>query len=336
MTAEQASALAKDFAERLERDLPRLVVSRMTKSPAPGQGPHRLVAEQRLQDHGRALLAARQGAPHRLDPGHLGRGRRLPRRWRPVLHRPGRAGPRRGARRPVRPAQRLTPRQVDLAAALGHQQQRVGGEGGGRRRSGRRGPSPRTRPCCTHACRRPSSSGSRSGSPWVSSVASQCSPYWFDMPCATASVPRRVSRAGPQPGLLGELGPRQLLRGPACRPAGSCPAGTTSPPAERVAVLLDQVETAVLGRDDQREVVALDDRVGSPRPVGSLDLVPAQPCPVIGIDDAARKRPDLGLRSAASVCTAPFCPPTSRRVKRPLPKMVDHWEQQSAPNDPSS
>ncbi len=37
MTAEQASTLAKDFAERLERDQPRLVVSRMTKSLRPGK-----------------------------------------------------------------------------------------------------------------------------------------------------------------------------------------------------------------------------------------------------------------------------------------------------------
>jgi bifunctional non-homologous end joining protein LigD len=37
MDAEQASSLAKDFAERLERDLPRLVVSRMTKSLRPGK-----------------------------------------------------------------------------------------------------------------------------------------------------------------------------------------------------------------------------------------------------------------------------------------------------------
>jgi bifunctional non-homologous end joining protein LigD len=37
MTAEQASALAKDFAERLEREQPRLVVSRMTKSLRPGK-----------------------------------------------------------------------------------------------------------------------------------------------------------------------------------------------------------------------------------------------------------------------------------------------------------
>jgi bifunctional non-homologous end joining protein LigD len=37
MSAEQASALAKDFAERMERELPRLVVSRMTRSLRPGK-----------------------------------------------------------------------------------------------------------------------------------------------------------------------------------------------------------------------------------------------------------------------------------------------------------
>lgn len=37
MTAEQASALAKGFAERLENDLPQLVVSRMTKSLRTGK-----------------------------------------------------------------------------------------------------------------------------------------------------------------------------------------------------------------------------------------------------------------------------------------------------------
>jgi bifunctional non-homologous end joining protein LigD len=36
-TAEQASELAKDFAERLERELPRLVVSRMTRSLRAGK-----------------------------------------------------------------------------------------------------------------------------------------------------------------------------------------------------------------------------------------------------------------------------------------------------------
>src|SRR3984957_9794335 len=37
LTAEQASALAKDVAERLERELPRLVVSRMTRSLRTGK-----------------------------------------------------------------------------------------------------------------------------------------------------------------------------------------------------------------------------------------------------------------------------------------------------------
>jgi bifunctional non-homologous end joining protein LigD len=37
MNAEEASALAKDFAERMEKELPRLVVSRMTKSLRPGK-----------------------------------------------------------------------------------------------------------------------------------------------------------------------------------------------------------------------------------------------------------------------------------------------------------
>jgi bifunctional non-homologous end joining protein LigD len=37
MSAEQASALAKDFAERMEREFPRLVVSRMTRSLRPGK-----------------------------------------------------------------------------------------------------------------------------------------------------------------------------------------------------------------------------------------------------------------------------------------------------------
>jgi bifunctional non-homologous end joining protein LigD len=36
-TAEQASAEAKDFAQRLERDMPRLVISRMTKSARAGK-----------------------------------------------------------------------------------------------------------------------------------------------------------------------------------------------------------------------------------------------------------------------------------------------------------
>ena len=58
------------------------------------QGVPRLVAERRLQDHHRAVLAARQGAPLRRGAGVVGRGRG--RSGRPA--RPGAAAFRRGAR----------------------------------------------------------------------------------------------------------------------------------------------------------------------------------------------------------------------------------------------
>ena len=49
----------------------------MTKALRPRQGADRLEPEQRGQDDGGALLAARSGAADRLDPGDLGRGRAL-------------------------------------------------------------------------------------------------------------------------------------------------------------------------------------------------------------------------------------------------------------------
>ena len=58
MTSEQTSDLAKDLAERLEREHEDLVVSRMTKALRPGKVLDRLEPEQRGEDHGRALLAA--------------------------------------------------------------------------------------------------------------------------------------------------------------------------------------------------------------------------------------------------------------------------------------
>src|SRR5262249_58219782 len=65
--------------------------------------------------------------------------------------------------------------------------------------------------------------------------------------------------------------------------------------ADRVAVLLDEVEAAVLGRNDQGEVVSLDDGVRAAGSVAALDLVPAEPDPGVGVDDAAVERPDLGV-----------------------------------------
>ena len=87
VTSEQASDRAKAYAERLEREQPRHAVVPHDQVAAHRQGAHRLEPEQRLQDHRRALLAARPSVPDRLHPGHLGRGRGLPPAPGPVLHR---------------------------------------------------------------------------------------------------------------------------------------------------------------------------------------------------------------------------------------------------------
>ena len=72
LTAEQASARAKALAERMEERAPRPGGVPDDQVAARGQGAHRLEPEQRLQDHHRPLLAARQDPPHRVDPGHAG------------------------------------------------------------------------------------------------------------------------------------------------------------------------------------------------------------------------------------------------------------------------
>jgi len=77
MTAEQASALAKDFAERMERELPRLVVSRMTKSLRPGK----VLIDWSQNNGSKTTVAPYSPAPgsiRRCRPPSLGRGRRLP------------------------------------------------------------------------------------------------------------------------------------------------------------------------------------------------------------------------------------------------------------------
>ena len=76
LTAEQASARAKALAERMEERAPRPGGVPDDQVAARGQGAHRLEPEQRLQDHHRPLLAARQDPPHRVDPGHVGRSGR--------------------------------------------------------------------------------------------------------------------------------------------------------------------------------------------------------------------------------------------------------------------
>ncbi len=106
-------AYAKELAQRLEREHPKLVVHRMEKSSAPGQGPRRLVPEQHDEDHHRRLLPARSADAECLDTGHLGRGRGLPIARRPAIPRTGCRGSHRPSRRPARAAARPRP-----AAAL--------------------------------------------------------------------------------------------------------------------------------------------------------------------------------------------------------------------------
>ena len=106
-------------------------------------------------------------------------------------------------------------------------------------------------------------------------------------------VPEPDQLAGAQPGLLRELQPGEVLR--LAGLPGREPALRERPgaPPDRVAVLLDQVEAVVLGRDDQREVAFLDERVGAARAVAPLDLVPAQPHPVVLVDDAGGEHADI-------------------------------------------
>ena len=73
VTYEQTKPFANALAQLLEQQHPKLVVSKQKKE-LQRQGPGRLEPEQRLQDHGLRLLAAREGAADRLDAGRMGRG----------------------------------------------------------------------------------------------------------------------------------------------------------------------------------------------------------------------------------------------------------------------
>jgi bifunctional non-homologous end joining protein LigD len=100
---------------------------------------------------------------------------------------------------------------------------------------------------------------------------------------------------GPQAGFLTELQLGEIL-GVAGLP-GRPPALREGPgaPPDRVPVLLDQVKAVVLGRDDHREVGLLHVRVGAARPVPPLDLVPPQPHPRVLVDDAGGEPADVCL-----------------------------------------
>ena len=103
---DETKPFAKAIAQLLEKQTPDLVVSKMKKVERERQGLRRLVPEPPQQNDDRRLLAARPRAPHRLDPGQLGRGRgdrRLRRRQHARLRGRRRARADRAPRRPLRP-----------------------------------------------------------------------------------------------------------------------------------------------------------------------------------------------------------------------------------------
>ena len=99
----------------------------------------------------------------------------------------------------------------------------------------------------------------------------------------------------PQPGLLGEFQPGELFRRAALAVREAALRERPAAPADRVAVLLDEVEPAAFGGNDHGEVASLYDGVGAPGPVTALDLVSAEPDPVVGVDNAAGEGLDLGF-----------------------------------------
>ncbi len=252
----------------------------------PTKGQSLLPLEQRRQDHRRPLLAAGPPVSHRLDPGQLGRGAGVPPAPGPVLHRrtwspigwPSTAtcSPRCSRLgRVVTPADRFfsapfperkrisfretlsratgglwRPRQ---AGPLAEQQQRIRRDGGvvgdDALADHLLEPGP-GHPGLAHVLlfvfplRRPRLEPG--GQEEVAALAGDA--------VRAVQVPELDQPLGAQPRLLRELQPGELVR-LARRPARE-PAlrERPSPPPDRVAELLDQVEAVVLGRDDQREV----------------------------------------------------------------------------------
>src|ERR1700691_4977361 len=120
-----------------------------------------------------------------------------------------------------------------------------------------------------------------------------------EMSALAAGAVRAVQEAeldqvpGPQPGFLQQFQPGEffwLARLPVREAALRERPGA---PADRVAELLDQVKAVVLGRDDERVVGLLDERVGAAGAVAPFNLVQPQPHPVILVDDSGRERADV-------------------------------------------
>jgi bifunctional non-homologous end joining protein LigD len=274
ITAEQASDQAKGFAQELERARPDLVTSRMTKSLRPGK-----VLIDWSQNNGSKTTVAPYSLRARQRPTVS-----TPVSWEEVeacaspedllftAHEvPGRVA----AAGDLFAGLLLQPH---LAPALGHQQERVGGEGGVIHDAAVPGhllefrPLHPTMPQVLLLDLQVGVTGRQAGGQEVVAVLRRHA-------MRGAQAAERGQRARAETRLLGELQRGELLRCP--RRLGREAALREGPaaPSDRVPVLLHEVEAAALGRDDQGEVRLVDERVAAPRPVSALDLVLAQPDP---------------------------------------------------------
>jgi bifunctional non-homologous end joining protein LigD len=318
VTSEQASDQARAFAERLERDQPRRVVSRMTKALRTGK-----VLIDWSQNNGSKTTVA----PYSL------RARQFPTVSTPVSWEEVES-----CRQP-RDLFFTAPDVLDRVGRLGDlfalllalplvdQQQRVGRQ---RRVVGDEAladhllePGP--------------------GHPLLAHVLllvlplrlARLEPGGHEVVAALAAdavgavqEPEPGQDPGPQAGLLAELQPGQFLR--AAGLPGRPPALRERPgaPPDRVPVLLDQVEAVVLGRDDDREVGLLHERVGPAGAVAPFDLVQAQPHPLILVDHASAEPADVRpLRSLRHRARAP----AQTRALRSVPRGSPGWLASCAP-----
>jgi bifunctional non-homologous end joining protein LigD len=313
VTSEQASDQARAFAERLERDQPRRVVSRMTKVLRTGK-----VLIDWSQNNGSKTTVAPYSLRARQSPTVS-----TPVSWDEVQ----------ACRRPEElffTAETVLDRVAatgDLFAPLvslplGDQQQRVRRQrrvvGDQPRADHLLEPGPRE-PRLAHVLlftfpfRRPRFQVG--GHPVVAALVADA------VGAVQVSEPGQYS--GPEPGLLAELQPGELLRAAGLPRRPAALREGPGAPADRVAVLLDQVEAVVLDRDDQCEVGLVDERVGAARPVPPFDVVPAQPHPLVFVDHPGCERANIGpVRRRGHRLTGPA---RTRPPPAPRPAWPGWW-----------